>query len=276
MQTEIRCGGVYARAWGDSHDAPVLLVHGVSGTSWDWIRSIMRLPAHSRYFVAVDLPGFGRSEWLGSEEYSPETLALALDRFSDEVFGHNGYAYVGHSYGGKMGILLAGQAGSRVERLTLLDNGTDLGPGSAAVRKRLREWPTEFPSLLAAMNCYRQLYGVESDDVALLRFNEYLTQAGDGSVALRRDPQFVESMVASNPDTESGTLREAWSRITQPVHIVRAERSKMLTEETVSSMLATNPHASASVARGSGHNLLSECPELVAERLASSLVIAME
>lgn len=268
MQREIHIGSMSARAWGNPDGSPVLLVHGVSGTSWDWIRTVTRIKEAARYIVAVDLPGFGRSEWLEPDSYRPAALADMIGAFAREVFNGRDYAYVGHSFGGKMGILLAGRNESIAE-LVLVDNGTDLGPGSKTVRRRLREWPVEFPHFAAAADQYRDLYPAEADDVFLLRMNEYLYPRKDGSVALRRDPRFVDVMTASDPQQESQMLREAWRSVTVPTRILRAAKSKMLTPETVEWMLATNPQASATELANVGHNVLSESPQLLAHELRS-------
>ena len=100
MIATIHHDGVHARAWGDPAGRPILLVHGVSGTSWDWTRSVMRMSQSGGYLVALDLPGFGDSDWLSAGEYSGPHLSSMLERFADTVFGGRKYAYVGHSYGG--------------------------------------------------------------------------------------------------------------------------------------------------------------------------------
>jgi pimeloyl-ACP methyl ester carboxylesterase len=61
----------------------ILLVHGLGGRWQNWIENIPRLAAHRRV-VALDLPGFGRSQ-LPEEPISIAGYARTLDRICDLV-----------------------------------------------------------------------------------------------------------------------------------------------------------------------------------------------
>src|ERR1039458_3686219 len=52
---------------GSGAGTPVLFVHGLGGRWQNWIENVPRL-AQSRRVVALDLPGFGRSQLPRSEE----------------------------------------------------------------------------------------------------------------------------------------------------------------------------------------------------------------
>src|SRR5262245_9303387 len=94
---------------------PLLLVHGLSGSSSWWRRNV---PAFAHHFTvySVDLVGFGRSR-----RQLPPTLPAAADLLN-ELIGHLGYqrvSIVGHSMGGHIALLLAARHPARVERLVL-------------------------------------------------------------------------------------------------------------------------------------------------------------
>jgi pimeloyl-ACP methyl ester carboxylesterase len=66
---------------GGGPDQPILLVHGLGGRWQNWIENIPRLAAQRRV-VALDLPGFGRSQ-LPAEPISIAGYARTLDRVCD-------------------------------------------------------------------------------------------------------------------------------------------------------------------------------------------------
>jgi pimeloyl-ACP methyl ester carboxylesterase len=66
---------------GSGPGRPILLVHGLGGRWQNWIENIPRLALDHRV-VAVDLPGFGRSQ-LPAEPISIDGYARTLDRVCD-------------------------------------------------------------------------------------------------------------------------------------------------------------------------------------------------
>jgi pimeloyl-ACP methyl ester carboxylesterase len=71
--------------------------------------------------IAIDLPGFGESsspaEVIGSPEYSD-----IIRKFLDNL-GIKKITYVGHSFGGKIGIILASKYPELIEKLILINSG---------------------------------------------------------------------------------------------------------------------------------------------------------
>jgi pimeloyl-ACP methyl ester carboxylesterase len=101
-------------------DAPTqLLVHGLGGSSTNWLEVMAALSAHGPV-IAPDLPGFGRTEpphrrasrtGLNARFIGAFAGALGLDR----VVLH------GNSMGGLLGVLTADLEPDLVERLVLVD-----------------------------------------------------------------------------------------------------------------------------------------------------------
>lgn len=94
----------------------LLLVHGLASNAGFWRYNIPELAEHYRV-VAVDLPGYGRSE-KGAYPYTMSFFADVLDRLIDRLDLGPVY-YVGHSMGGQIGITLALQHPEQVEELIL-------------------------------------------------------------------------------------------------------------------------------------------------------------
>lgn len=109
-------GSLFGATWGPSGPAEVLALHGWRRSHEDFAPAFASGPVS---VVALDLPGFGAtpppdSGW-GSEEYARALL---------ELIGEPGvmaerFTVVGHSFGGRVAIRLAGLAPDRVGRLVL-------------------------------------------------------------------------------------------------------------------------------------------------------------
>ena len=96
---------------------PLLLVHGLAGSWQNWLETIPAFTA-SRRVVALDLPGFGRSD-MPLEPISIPGYGRLLDRLLD-VLEVEHADVVGHSMGGFVSAELALQAPARIGRLVLV------------------------------------------------------------------------------------------------------------------------------------------------------------
>ena len=96
----------------------VVLVHGLGGSHLNWDLLAPRLLPHLRV-VALDLPGFGRSD-PGGRRASVQANVEVLDRFLTEVVGTPA-VLVGNSMGGMISILTAARSPEAVSGLVLLD-----------------------------------------------------------------------------------------------------------------------------------------------------------
>lgn len=96
---------------------PLLVMHGLLGSSRNWQAHGKALARHRRVFL-VDLRNHGASPWSDIMDYpamAADILALA-DRH-----GLKRVALLGHSMGGKAAILAALEAPERIERLIVAD-----------------------------------------------------------------------------------------------------------------------------------------------------------
>src|SRR5581483_1554615 len=95
---------------------PVVLLHGLSGSSRWWRRNIGALAPHRRVYI-VDLIGFGASR--GQARFVLAEAAGTLMRWLD-LLGLARASLVGHSMGGLIAAELAADAPDRVDRLVLV------------------------------------------------------------------------------------------------------------------------------------------------------------
>jgi pimeloyl-ACP methyl ester carboxylesterase len=101
---------------GPEDGAPLVLIHGLGGAAVNWAL-LAPLLAERRRVIVVDLPGHGGSEPLPAAP----SLAPYADRVA-HVAEAEGFAeadYVGHSFGGLVGLRLAIRRPDAVRRLVL-------------------------------------------------------------------------------------------------------------------------------------------------------------
>jgi len=97
---------------------PVLLIHGLGGSTYNFRHTI---PALAREFraIALDLPGFGLSQRPQDRRYSLSSLAGVVREFLDGL-GIRQAHVVGHSMGGMVAARLAASFPERVDKLVLV------------------------------------------------------------------------------------------------------------------------------------------------------------
>jgi pimeloyl-ACP methyl ester carboxylesterase len=103
---------------GPDGGSTVVLVHGLGGSHLNWDLFAPLLRPHARV-LALDLPGFGRSE-PGDRRTTVQDNVKVLDRFLREVAGSPA-VLVGNSMGGMISILQAAGSPQTVSGLVLLD-----------------------------------------------------------------------------------------------------------------------------------------------------------
>src|SRR4051794_17808904 len=112
-------GPVHYLDFGGDPDGPtVVLVHGLGGSHLNWDLLAPLLAPHARV-LALDLPGFGRSEPFGRRATVQANVAV-LRRFLAEIAGGPA-VLVGNSMGGMISVFAAASAPRVVSGVVLLD-----------------------------------------------------------------------------------------------------------------------------------------------------------
>jgi pimeloyl-ACP methyl ester carboxylesterase len=101
--------------------SPVVLVHGLGGRSEDWANLMPQLVRDHHRVYALDLPGYGRSDWPPHAAYSIPQLSAAVGAFLDNR--HLAQTdLAGWSMGGWVAMRLALDQPQRIRRLVILDS----------------------------------------------------------------------------------------------------------------------------------------------------------
>jgi lipase len=111
--------------WGDSSAPPVVCVHGVNAHGRRFRKLAEERLARRFRVLAPDLRGHGASEW-----EPPWTIATHLHDLLETLddAGVRDAAWIGHSFGGRLVLELAGLHPERIRRAVLLDPAIQLLP----------------------------------------------------------------------------------------------------------------------------------------------------
>jgi len=116
---EVTLNGVRAYYEELGEGEPICLLHGFSSSSYTW-RKIIPVLSKSFHVYALDLKGFGRSGKPEDDDYSIRSLVNWVKNFLEKV-GIERTNLVGHSLGGRIGLLLAALHPEKIRRLILIN-----------------------------------------------------------------------------------------------------------------------------------------------------------
>lgn len=237
----------------------VLLVHGLGGSWQTWLENIPALGLDHRV-IAVDLPGFGRSEALPPDaELADHVEALTdlLDRLHIPEA-----VVVGHSLGGLVTLCTASWKSDRVRALVLVSGGgVELSP----VRLTL---------MLAMFRVFRTVFGIPGVATAVAArpfLRRLLLGAALGDwrslsaelaaiqVPLMSSPGFIATARAAAAALP--TVRP--ELIDTPSLLIWGRRDRFLPVAAARTLAVELPDARLEILDGVGHCAMFEAPESV-------------
>ncbi|MBU9713759.1 alpha/beta fold hydrolase [Evansella tamaricis] len=133
---------------------PILLIHGFVSSTYTFNRLVPLLEKHFS-IIAIDLPGFGRSEKSTSFVYSFENYAKVVAECID-YFGLTDVYVVGHSMGGQIALYTAKYIPDKISKLVLLCSS-----GYLKKAKKLLVYSTYLPFFHLFVQQYIQRKDVE-------------------------------------------------------------------------------------------------------------------
>ncbi len=244
--------------WGDAANPRVLVcVHGLTrcGRDFDFLARAM---ADDYRVVCPDVVGRGRSDWLRNKslydlpQYCADITTLLARLNADTVH------WVGTSMGGLIGMALACQPESPIERLVLNDVGPVLSSVSLV---RIGDYLGNAPRFdsLAQAEAFVRLVSVpfgSLSDAQWRHLTMHATRiADDGKVEFAYDPgialHYREMLAASaGADIELWSLYDA---ISCPTLLLRGATSDLLTHDAALQMSARGPRPRLVEVSGVGH-----------------------
>ena len=206
------------REWNaDAAGLPMVLLHGITGSSADWRAAASHL--HGQRLIALDARGHGESDWAADAAYAGDQhfadVATALNELD---LGR--CVLAGFSMGGGIAMIAAAAMPERVAGVVVIDTYPD--PAMSTGSRRIAQW-------IAGMDGGAGRF----DPAIAAHFREQLA-AGTAS---RLD------------------LWPMWEALECPALLVRGEESDVLPARTAREMLARQPRAELVKVPGVAHGI---------------------
>lgn len=251
---------IFYRRFGIIGKIPIIIVHGLSFFSYDWIAPAEDL-ASDREVVAIDMRGFGNSEWSGVGKYSLDAHCGDVVAVLDHLRWPRAILF-GHSFGGRVCLAATAMHPDRAAALVSVDFAPDLAPkGRRHVAERIGRQPDVFASVDEALE-YHGHTDVPQGAPIRARYEAFLRRTDAGFV-LRRDTYFRDNFKrALETGKPSAVPEELWDflrRLSIPALVVRGSESDLFAEETLAKVRAENPEIETVTISG-GHDLAGDNP----------------
>ena len=241
--------------WGDPKNERVLVcVHGLTRCARDFDTLAAALSVHYRV-VCPDVAGRGDSEWLADPmlyqlpQYVGDMVTL-IARLDVE-----GVHWLGTSMGGLIGMALAAQPGTPVQKLVLNDAGPVVSKVSLERIATYVGLAPPLPDLASAEKLVRAVsasFGPHTDAEWRFLTEVVVRKNADGSLRLHYDPRLAEPFRASMPEKDM-ELWPLWDAIRCPTLVLRGAQSDLLTRDTCDQMAGRGPKAKVVEIPGVGH-----------------------
>ncbi len=240
--------------WGNPDaERTAFCVHGLTRNSRDFDQFAENL-SKDYHVICPDMAGRGYSDWLlnpddyGFAVYVSDMAALLAKIGNEKV------DWIGTSMGGIIGMLLAAQSNSPIQRLIVNDVGPFVPKESLA---RIGEYLgldmrfADIDQLEQHLRIIHQTFGPLSDEQWHHLAEHSSKTCEDGQLAMHYDPAISQPFKQADP--QDVDLWPLWESIQCPVLILRGESSDLLTRETAEEMLKRGPDAEFVEIPGVGH-----------------------
>ena len=263
---------LFYRRFGAPGGTPILIVHGLSYFSYDWIPVAAGLASGGREAVAMDMRGFGDSSWSASHAYGVDDYAADCIAVADRL-GWDRFVLMGHSMGGRNCVWCAAHYPERVAALVLCDYSPVNAPaGSRRVAETVAGTPDAFASVDDALEYFGKDRNLSPDDPRRRRMEAYLAKTA-GGYAVKRDTFHRDRFRKALEGAAAAAGPDMWAALAAvrcPVLAIRGRRSDMFAAETVARVMDANSRISMAEI-DAGHDLAGDAPEALIGEAAAFL-----
>jgi pimeloyl-ACP methyl ester carboxylesterase len=231
--------------WGDAENPRVVVcAHGLTRNGRDF-DTLARALAPQFRVVCPDVAGRGQSQWLAHKQdygylvYLADMAAVVARTGADQV------DWIGTSMGGLIGMMLAAQPETPIQRLLVNDVGPFI---PRAALERLAQYVGKAPSFATLDELEQYLRIVMAPFGALTneQWHHFATHSyrcnDDGSLSLSYDPDVAQAFAGPLQDV---LMWPVWDAIRCPTLVVRGKESDLLLRETAEEMTQRGPKAPA-------------------------------
>ena len=256
---------VVYRDWGHPDSSRVAVcVHGLTRNGRDFDMLAAALADRFRV-LCPDMPGRGESEWLpDANDYTFPTYLTTLTALLAHARVER-VAWIGTSMGGLLGMILAAQKASPIERLVVNDIGPVIEPAALArIAGYVGLNPTfaTFAELEAHIREVSAPFGALTDAQWRDLATTTSRRTADGRWQLNYDPGIAVPFKSST--SSGGDLWSVWDAIACPTLLLRGAQSDLLSPATAAAMATRGPAPRMIEFAGVGHAPMLLTPEQIA------------
>jgi pimeloyl-ACP methyl ester carboxylesterase len=229
---------IHYTEWGEAANPRVLIcVHGLTRCGRDF--DVLAQALMDRYrVVCPDVAGRGESDWLTvKSDYNYVQYMSDMGALIARVAGAGRTVHwVGTSMGGIIGMLLASQPVSPIDRLVVNDVGSFIPRASIERIGRYVGASPRFADFASVVMAVRAVspFGELSDETWARLTAPLVRQAEDGTWQFRYDPGIAETFKQNEANDVDLSL--VWRKIACPVLLLRGAESDLLLRETFDRM----------------------------------------
>lgn len=201
----------------DGRGRPVIFLHGVTGSAWDWHHVGRGLGGRltSGAPIALDFRGHGDSGWSSSQNYRSADHAADVCALIDHL-GAGPVDLVGYSWGALVAVMVAAQKPETVRLLVLADVEASFEQSETDIMPR----PRKFASIAEAEAARREENPHAPSDLIALAARTGTRTAPGGPIQPKHDPYFFDRW-----PFRSDNCWDDLAALPQPTLLVHAEDS---------------------------------------------------
>ena len=241
--------------WGEPKNERVLVcVHGLTRCARDF-DSLAAAMSDQYRVVCPDVAGRGDSAWLPDPmlyqipQYLADMVTLIARLDIESVH------WVGTSMGALIGMALAAQAGTPVQKFVINDAGPVVSKVSLERIATYVGMSPTFPDIGTAEKYVRAVsatFGPHTDAEWRFLTEVVVRKNADGTLRMHYDPQLAEPFRKLMPEKDL-ELWPLWDALRCPTLVLRGAQSDLLTRETCEQMKQRGPKAKVVEIAGVGH-----------------------
>jgi len=245
--------------WNPAATRTIVLLHGNSANAWWWQPLADAMRATDFRLLALDQRGHGDSEWVRPPAYGPLEYAHDLARFIAQYAPPRPFV-IGHSMGGISALTFAAEYPGAARAIVAIDAAVTSNDRRNHYLRRLRGLPViNYPDRETALARFRLMPKEGEIAPATLRTiaEKSLGQTSEGRWTMKFDR---DSFLGS----DGIDVLVAIETIRDPLLLIRAEHSRIMTAEGAARAVASNPKAALVTIAGAHHHVILEQPAAVA------------
>jgi len=241
---------------------PIIFLHGLGASSFVWRYQLNEL-SEDRRVIVPDLPGFGRSSKLTSENYDLDSQIERLSQFVERL-SLDRFALAGSSMGGLLALALANRLQNKVSKLILMAPATDsrvVPPGVSKLGWTSHlVWPVVNERLVArimkSVNANPRMVTEDTIREASRHFNS---------------KDSIVTFLKATKTLRHRSIRELPAAVFTPTLVLYGQKDKVIPRKVIDSLVKRLPDGKLAVHTEAGHHIQEDEHEWTNQKIREFL-----